>query len=421
MDRVRKKSSLYTAAAMWPAFAAIILAVCIVLMPDQAFQASLAGLTIWWQFVFPSLLPFFMLSEMLYAYGVVHGAGSLLDPLMRRVFRLPGSAGLALSASLAGGFPAAADLAAKLHRDGAIGSNEAGRMASLFHLSSPLTIVIVIGAGFFSRPEIGGALAIVHYASGLLAALLLAHIPFRTRSAGQSSKDQSLQAQSGSPSTWSKSVSACRSAAQKDGRSFGRLLGDTVTVSVQKLLALGACMIMFSVIAHVFGKLGGTAILYPLGKVIGWPSGAEYGGISGLFEAHLGAFSFSRLTVPDSFILPLASACLAWGGFSGHLQALGLLHSARISYLCFAGVRLLHAGLAYALYAAWGPGLQQWLSQLQPVFVPAESAAAQERAVSWLSLWPSWPLVPLLFCCSICLLLSFSFIVFRYLRPPHKQ
>ena len=55
----------------------------ILLFPERAFQSSLGGLTIWWNIVFPSMLPFLMLSEMMNGFGAVRGFGTLLEPLIR--------------------------------------------------------------------------------------------------------------------------------------------------------------------------------------------------------------------------------------------------------------------------------------------------------------------------------------------------
>ena len=44
----------------------------------------------WWQIVFPSLLPFLILSELLISFGVVSFLGVMLEPFMRPFFRVPG-------------------------------------------------------------------------------------------------------------------------------------------------------------------------------------------------------------------------------------------------------------------------------------------------------------------------------------------
>ncbi len=79
--------------------------------PQAALQASIRGLNIWWEVVFPSLLPFFIIAELLISIGVVKFIGVILEPLMRPLFRVPGIGGFVWAMGMASGFPAGAKLA----------------------------------------------------------------------------------------------------------------------------------------------------------------------------------------------------------------------------------------------------------------------------------------------------------------------
>jgi Ni/Fe-hydrogenase subunit HybB-like protein len=72
------------------AFCAVFITIAMVQYPKPTFDAAIMGLNLWWNVVFPSLLPFFILSEILMGLGVVHFIGVLLEPLMRPVFNVPG-------------------------------------------------------------------------------------------------------------------------------------------------------------------------------------------------------------------------------------------------------------------------------------------------------------------------------------------
>ena len=71
------------------AAAAVALAAALILHPSEAFDAAVKGLEVWWNVVFPALLPFFIGSEILMGLGVVHYLGVLLEPLMRPVLTCP--------------------------------------------------------------------------------------------------------------------------------------------------------------------------------------------------------------------------------------------------------------------------------------------------------------------------------------------
>ncbi|HZG81719.1 MAG TPA: sporulation integral membrane protein YlbJ, partial [Brevibacillus sp.] len=73
------------------AFSTIALVLMLVAHSQISFEAAVRGLKIWWEVVFPSTLPFIVLSEILMGLGVVHFFGVLLEPLMRPLFNVPGT------------------------------------------------------------------------------------------------------------------------------------------------------------------------------------------------------------------------------------------------------------------------------------------------------------------------------------------
>ena len=94
--------------------ALISVIVLMALFPEAALQSALRGLAIWWDVLFPSLFPFFVISEVLLGFGVVHLIGTLLDPMMRPLFRIPGAGGFVAAMGYVSGYPVGAKLTAKL-------------------------------------------------------------------------------------------------------------------------------------------------------------------------------------------------------------------------------------------------------------------------------------------------------------------
>jgi nucleoside recognition membrane protein YjiH len=74
--------------------------------PGPGFEAAVRGIGIWWDVLFPALFPFLVISEMLLGFGIVHFLGTLLDPLMRPLFRIPGIGGFVVAMGFASGYPA---------------------------------------------------------------------------------------------------------------------------------------------------------------------------------------------------------------------------------------------------------------------------------------------------------------------------
>ena len=136
------------------------MAISMILLPEESLEASIRGLNMWWGIVFPSLFPFFVISELLIGFGVVTFMGVILEPLMRPLFRVPGVGGFAWAMGMASGFPAGAKLTARLRQEGQLTRSEAERLVSFTNSSSPLFIFGAVSVGFFQNARLGIILAV---------------------------------------------------------------------------------------------------------------------------------------------------------------------------------------------------------------------------------------------------------------------
>ncbi|WP_019424928.1 nucleoside recognition domain-containing protein [Paenibacillus sp. OSY-SE] len=331
---------------------AVLLVLCIVSYPDQAFQASLQGLKVWWNIIFPALLPFLVLSEILIAYGFVHGLGVLLDPLMRVLFRLPGVGGWAWSVGWTAGYPAGAEAVIRLRKQQALTRREAERLLGLSHASSPIFMIAVVGVGFVQQAEVGLIIAIVHWASAILAMFILRstdafHPEPKSVSVSELRRSKRLP-------FYRRMLDAMELAHRQDGRPFGKLLGDAVTSAVQTLMMIGGYMMIFSVIIRVLR----IAIPQELGSFM----------LNGLLEVNLGAYTFGSAAFQSTlFQTALLGAVIAWSGVSAHMQVHSLMKGTDLRYMRFLASRIVHAVAAYLLtYVLWWP--------LQALFHDSDSA-----------------------------------------------
>ena len=325
---------------------AILLVVSIIYSPSAAFKASGEGLAIWWRIIFPGLLPFLVLSHMLIASGFVHGVGKLLEPYTKKWLGLPGIASFIIPLGMTAGFPAGADAASKLQRQGQITSAEAEKIASYSHFCSPMLIIIVIGAGFAKQPWLGLFLLGIHWIAGLLSGMSTNAL-LRTK---QTEQDKAItksstvkMRQKKQPSRIRLAFRSMEEAHQADGRSFGKLLGDAVSTSVQTLMMIGGYILIFSVIIHVL-----TDVLKQL-----IPTSM----IASLLEVHLG--SFAIVTQPISLYHKSIwlSALLGFSGLCAYLQVQALLKSSTGTIgRFFFFHRLLHACYGFILtLLLWRP------------------------------------------------------------------
>jgi sporulation integral membrane protein YlbJ len=354
---------------------------------------------LWWNIVFPALLPFLIISELLGGFGFIRGAGVLLDPLMRLLFRLPGSGGWAVAmGSLAGG-PTGAHITGQLRSAGTISRAQGERLLALSHMSSPFLMLSVIGAAFLQLPAAGTVIAVVHYTAALCAAFIMR---FRWKQ-GHHSFPHTTKESKTSQSIWVRFVEEMHEARLQDGRSIGKLLGDAVLNSIQTLMLVGGCIIMFSVMLHALQLSMVTPVvnnfLLSIIQLAGFPNSGTPDWLPSLLELHLGAYSFSQLNLAASALVwktALIGFALGWSGISQHLQVQSIVRHTDLRYWPFLVHRFVHGCMAFILtFVMWKP-LQALMPRIEPSFLRADAdkyagTGAGRSAAEALSAWQALP------------------------------
>lgn len=345
------------------AFFVTALTISIIVYPQESFDASIRGLNMWWEVVFPSLLPFFIVSEMLIGIGVVKFIGVILEPLMRPLFKVPGVGGFVWAMGMASGFPAGAKLTARLRQEGQLTRVEAERLVSFTNSSNPLFIFGAVSVGFFHNVHLGVILALSHYLGNLSVGLVMRFYgKDEPRRKVRQAKKFSLH----------KALAELHRTRIRDQRPIGKLLGDAVMSSIQTLLMIGGFIILFSVFNKILYHLGITALLAKMIEAIfvifGLPELLSIPFISGLFEITLGSQLTSQ--VQEATLMHMAiitSFILAFSGFSVQAQVASILAQTDIRFQPFFFARIIH-GLFASFYAflLWNPIYERFYSEDKP-------------------------------------------------------
>jgi len=91
---------------------------------------------IWANNLFPSLFPFFVLSEILINYGFVELVSELFKPIFQKLFKINGNASFVFIMSLLSGFPGNAKYARHLYLQGKLTEKEASKILMFSHFSN---------------------------------------------------------------------------------------------------------------------------------------------------------------------------------------------------------------------------------------------------------------------------------------------
>ena len=329
-----------------PAILAVFLTVGMIFFPKEAFEASLSGLAIWWNIVFPALLPFFVFSQLLIGLGVVHFLGVLLEPIMRPLFNVPGAGSFVLAMGLASGYPIGAVLTTQLREQNLCSKVEAERLLSFTNTADPLFMFGAVAVGMLHAPHTGMIIAITHYASSLTLGIIMRF--YRNKAEGKQNKkiQRSIK-----PGILRRALEALAHARQKDSRPFGKMLGEAIIQSVNTLLLVGGFIMLFSVILTMMDLSGIiTLIATPVSRLLGLlgmdPSFSP-SLIRGIFELDLGCQMTGTLKgVALGEKLVIVSAIIAWSGLSVLAQVASIVSSTDISVAPYVFARMIHAVLA---------------------------------------------------------------------------
>jgi sporulation integral membrane protein YlbJ len=407
------------------AFVSILLVAAIIVSPDAAFQASLQGLTVWWNIVFPGLLPFLVLFELIAAFGLAHALAALAAPVTTKLFRLPGEAALTVILGWLGGYPAGAEAAASLRKRKLVTKQQGQRLLALSHMPNPLFMLVVIGAGFLHQPVAAILIAAAVWLSAIWLTLLSSWFSGRKnktkslqpsqQSASESDASMILSSAASPHSAEMRPIGLLASAAKamslgrdQDGRSFGKALGDAVTVSVQKLMVIGGFMIFAAVLAGL-----AAPVLAPLLARLELDFLLQ-----ALLEGHLGAYAAASWDGLGAGMLASSAAvaaALAWAGLGGIMQAGYFIAGTDLRLLPFVAARAIHAlHAALFLLLLWKPAtalLRRLLAQgavpasaSPDIWQPGSHANVPVLAADLPALWPYS--IALCFVLAACIALS---------------
>lgn len=358
-------------------FALGLLSIGMFLYPQEVLKSAATGLTLWWRFVLPALLPFFILSELLMASGFVHFLGIILESLMRPIFRLPGKAAFVVAMGYTSGFPMGAVLTAKLRESGEITREEGERLLAFTNNPSPGFMFGAVASGMLGKPAFGILLVSSVYLANLIVGIL-----FRFYHVSSGNR-QPLQFPS-----FKRAWQELKNAQSKDNRPFGQILSDAIKQSTTTVLTVAGFMAFFSVILgllniwHIISLL--AILTHDIVKII--PISVLQAFFNGLLEMTLGCQGTIQALPELHQQIALLTLLMGWSGLSVFAQVAGFISSTDLRFLPFVIARILHGIIACGL------------SQLFLIFAKIPASALPIRTPSTTELfWNTWHLSSLIF------------------------
>lgn len=257
--------------------------------------------------IFPSLFPFFILSELLINYDFVKYISNLFKPLMNKLFKINSKCAFVLVMSMISGFPSNAKYTKDLYLNGEITELEASKILMFTHFSNPLFIMGAIAITFLNNKRAAIIILIIHYLSNFIVGILLRNIIKTPINNINIKKELSHE-------------------------SFSKVLSKAILNSINTLFLILGTIIFFLILTNIINNLFN---LNDYVKAL----------LSGILEMTGGISNISKLTLSLKYKSILIGMILSFGGISVHMQVNSIISDTPIKYQPFLISRLLHSSI----------------------------------------------------------------------------
>ena len=315
----------------------LLFTICLVLFSKNNLIAAKEGLSLWANNVVPSLLPFFIATELLSYTNIVSYFGKLLNPIMKPLFNVPGIGSYALIMGIISGYPTGAKIVVNLNEQGLCTKEEAERMLAFTNNSGPLFILGTVGVSLFGNSTIGFLLLLTHILACLTVGMLFRFYKY----------DNSSSVSYVSNNYHTSSV---------DFSNLGEVLGKSIFSAIQTVVMIGGFVVLFSVILSILKTSNIVYLLAnvisPLLKIFGIRNSTFSASIiCGLLELTNGIMQVALIPCKQiSVNILIVAFLLGFGGISVMLQVYSIISKANLSIKPYFWGKLLH-GIIACIYA----------------------------------------------------------------------
>ena len=156
-----------------PIIILIIFLISMIIYSDIVIKSVSFAITLCINNLFPSMLPFLILSSILSNYGFVELVSHILSPLMRNLFHLNSNCAYILILSMLSGSPANSKYIKELLDSNKITVSDANQVLLFSHFVNPIFIIGTVGTIFLGNKTYGFIILISHYLANLIIGIML--------------------------------------------------------------------------------------------------------------------------------------------------------------------------------------------------------------------------------------------------------
>lgn len=256
---------------------------------------------IWFNTLVPSMLPMFILSDILINYNFISFIPDKITNIISKIFNISKEAVLVLFISLIAGFPSNGTAIKTSYDLKLISKEEASHLLLFTHFANPLFILQTIGIFYLKNNSFGIIILISHVLSAFLIGVILRNKNHPTKNNYISKNNKS--------------------------QSFTTIFSSSIKKSINTLLMVSGTVTSFLIISTLICHIFDLNVYLETF-------------VKSTLEMTMGLSSLSNLLIRDIYKVVLSTAIISFGGLSIHLQVASVIDD--IPYTNYLKGRLLH-------------------------------------------------------------------------------
>ncbi len=302
----------------------------ILIESDSIINCVMFAFDIWLNNLFPSLFPFFIISELLINYGFVELIGEIFKPIMSFLFKTSKRSAFVFIMSMISGIPTSAKNIRELYLSNLLDEKEANKLLMFTFFANPLFLLGTVSIIFLQNKDIGVLILIIHYLCNFIIGII-----FRNYNP-VNEKDTKVNLKVALLNMHNKRIS--------NKLDFGKIITNSLINSINTLLLILGVITMFSIITTIIDKNINLNNYYQ-------------SVLNGIFEMTQGLKYISILDIPLKIKATLSVMIISFGGLSTHMQIISILSDTKIKYIPFLTARIIHSILSglilYFVFDFW--------------------------------------------------------------------
>lgn len=252
--------------------------------------------------LFPSLIPFMLLSNILINYDFVYDISNIFENIMEKVFKVNKNCAFAYVMSILSGTPSNSKYLSDLYSKNLIDIYDIKKCLGFCHFTNPIFVLGTIGYTYLRDKKLGLIILLSHYLGSILIGIFTRGI--------NTKKDNKITPSQGKKNFF---------------KIFNESIVSTTNTLILILGVITTCLIFTCIIDKIINLNNDFKFLYGIIEIT---QGLNY-------------LALSNINVTIKAVI--ATAIISFGGICIHMQVFSILDNKKIRYLPYLISRIKHA------------------------------------------------------------------------------